>query len=377
MIHILLMSIEIMKKIIGILALIVVVLLVVFMTPEDKDDSKLKIGGLFGLTGFVSQIGEASQNGFIMAIEDSEIEVEYVIEDFQSDLSRTISAANKLVNIDKVDVVVGPEWNSFAQASIPVAESLETLFVSPWVTSEADWSKSDYFLSGTPSDRSFAKAMLEQILKDGHKTIIVMYTNEAWANEFNDHVNDEVSKNYSELKVLGNYSIAPQSLDMRTEILKIKQSNPDIVVSFMGDDTTNITAIKQLSELGIESEIYVADSNGSEALLNDDLAIHREGIFYTVPKVLSSAKEFNSKYKERFGNEPTTINAATSYDMTTLIIEAYKDGARSSEEIRDYILNVKNYEGYSGKISFNEDGLMDVQEVEIRQIKGDSFIIIN
>ena len=355
----------------------VLVLLVISITSENKDNSKLKIGGLFGLTGFVSQVGEASQNGFILAIEESELDIDYVIEDFQSDIAGSVSAANKLIGIDKVSVVVGPEWNSFSQAVVPVAEDSKTLFVSPWLTSEADWAKSDYFLSGTPSDRSFAIAMLDKIVKDGNKTLVVMYTNDTWSNEYTEHINDEVEKNFNEVKVLESMRTARQTQDLRTEILKIKQLNPDVVISLMADETSNITAIKQFSELGLDSDIYVADSNGSQALVDDNLEAHREGIFYSVPRVLAAAEEFNDRYKKRFGGKPVTINAATSYDMTSLIIEAYKGGSQTSEEIRDYILEVKNYEGASGVISFNEEGLMDVQEVEIRQIVGNSYVVAN
>ena len=57
-------------------ALIIVGCVWWFGNPNQPVTSdKPKIGGLFALTGFASFAGEASRDGFLMAIEDSGMEV--------------------------------------------------------------------------------------------------------------------------------------------------------------------------------------------------------------------------------------------------------------------------------------------------------------
>jgi len=92
------------KAIYSILFLFVIAFLVIGCTgkaPVQDDTQKysVKIGGLFGLTGFAAFAGEAGRNGFIMAIEDSGMNIEYVIEDTNSDFKNTVTAAIKLLEV--------------------------------------------------------------------------------------------------------------------------------------------------------------------------------------------------------------------------------------------------------------------------------------
>ena len=80
----------------------------------------------------------------------------------------------------------------------------------------------------------------------------------------------------------------------------------------------------------------------------------------------------------RFGKESSAISAATAYDMTTLILMAIKNGARTSSEIRDSLLDVKDYEGYSNTINFDEKGQVSVptEEILIKRIRGNKPVEI-
>jgi len=94
---------------------------------------KPQIGGLFGLSGFATFAGEGGHNGFILAIEDSGMDINYVVEDTQSDFTHTITAANKLINVDEVEVVIGPEWIEFGELVSPIAHDEQVLFISTWM----------------------------------------------------------------------------------------------------------------------------------------------------------------------------------------------------------------------------------------------------
>ena len=62
------------------------------------------------------------------------------------------------------------------------------------------------------------------------------------------------------------------------------------------------------------------------------------------------------------------ISAAISYDMTTLVIEAIENGASTSDEIKDYLMGIEDYEGYSNTINFNANGMVEVQNGIIKRI---------
>src|SRR3989344_5234886 len=89
--------------------MLMIVLVLNGCSPSEQPESQMKIGGLFALTGYASFAGEASRDGFLMAIEDSDTDIKYVIEDFSSDTKTAVTAATKLIDVDKVNVIIGPE----------------------------------------------------------------------------------------------------------------------------------------------------------------------------------------------------------------------------------------------------------------------------
>ena len=47
--------------------------------------------------------------------------------------------------------------------------------------------------------------------------------------------------------------------------------------------------------------------------------------------------------------------AALLYDATSLVLEGMKQGGPNSEGIKKYLENVKDFDGVTGKLSFNKD----------------------
>src|SRR5437764_12650682 len=102
-----------MKKIVLIIIVVIIIILIANGLSRDQKTGltqQIKIGGMFSLSGYAAFAGEASRDGFLLAIEDSGKDIPYVVEDFKSDSKAAVTAAQKLINVDKVSVVIGPEW---------------------------------------------------------------------------------------------------------------------------------------------------------------------------------------------------------------------------------------------------------------------------
>jgi len=77
-------------------------------TTQEKKDSVIKIGVVFPITGNYSYFGNIDNQGINIAVEYLKakgIKIEYYLEDNQSNTAKGIAAANKLININKVDVL--------------------------------------------------------------------------------------------------------------------------------------------------------------------------------------------------------------------------------------------------------------------------------
>ena len=120
------------KKKIGIFALILILIIVgiVVAFPNNKQDD-VKIGAILPLSGDYSIIGTEIKNGMELAkyeIAMDGFDVNIIYEDDESFLPRAVvNAANKLVNIDKVDVALTaiveeakPSSNIFNDNEVPL-----------------------------------------------------------------------------------------------------------------------------------------------------------------------------------------------------------------------------------------------------------------
>lgn len=358
-----------MKKII--LAIIVVVLvLIAFGLSRNKNTTQtkpVKIGGMFSLSGYAAFAGEASRDGFLLAIEDSGMDIPYVVEDFKSDPKTAVIAAQKLINVDGVNVVIGPEWAQFGEPIVPIADEKKVVFISPWMTSETEWLKSPYYFSGTPSDRLEQKGLINYLYSHNVKGLVLIYTNDEWANTNIRMFKEELKKKGS-FNILGEFKFNEDATDYRTELVKIKKLNPDGIYSLIANQDKHGVFSKQMNDLGINIPIYVDSGKADSPTLRKNFLSFIVGQTYAAPVEYKNKSKFNAKFEKRYGHKPGAISAAVAYDMTTLMLNAVKAGAKNSEDIKMYLENTKNYDGYSNLITFDELGQVENEEIVIKRI---------
>lgn len=73
----------------------------------DATGDALKIGAILPLTGDLAYVGQEMQRGMGLALQEADnpnIKIIYE-DDLTFDIKSSVNAANKLVNLDKVDVV--------------------------------------------------------------------------------------------------------------------------------------------------------------------------------------------------------------------------------------------------------------------------------
>ena len=97
---------------------------------------KVRVGFMLPYTGTFSQLGVAIENGFRMAIDEQGgklggREIEYFKVDDESDPSKDIENASKLVQRDKVDVLVGTVHSGVQMGIQKVARDSGVLSLIP------------------------------------------------------------------------------------------------------------------------------------------------------------------------------------------------------------------------------------------------------
>jgi branched-chain amino acid transport system substrate-binding protein len=105
-----------------------------------------------------------------------------------------------------------------------------------------------------------------------------------------------------------------------------------------------------------------------------------EGYYFTTHYAAAGAvgktKEFIDEYNKTYGYVPDDV-AALTFDAANIILQAIQDAGltgnlqQDRDNIRAAIASIKNYEGITGKMTFNESGDPEKDAVVVRIVNGE------
>ena len=356
-----------MKKLwIGIGIVVVVVLAIVLSISQTKKEPEaikievikkepevIKIGAILPLTGNVAVFGEWIKNGIEMGLEHSEFKgkIKIIYEDSQNDAKVGISALNKLVTIDHVDIVIAA-MSKVAIPIIPVTEEKGIPLLLQDVTYPNITQKGKMvFRHFIQSDRE-GEVLSEYASKTlGIKRVAIFYVND----EAGLGAKTAFEKKFSAFgEVISEESYEATESDMRTHITKLMNKNPEAIFLF-GNGPSWALALKQLKEMGYKGKIltntamYIPNFRklaGSETI---------EGVYFTYPFMDTArpvANEFVKLYQDRYGIFPP-IEAGYAYDLIRFVTMALK--SKEGKSIYEKLLSIKQFEGAFGNIKIGDD----------------------
>lgn len=348
------------KKIIGMAALLG--LIVVATSPLGAQEP-YRLGEVCFCTGPAPQYGEYCQQGLDMALEDVAKEgwikgrkIEVIREDCQAQPKLGIAGLTKLINIHRVPAFI-TYGSSIVLALAPIAEANKVVLLNTMAVSEKIRHAGDFTFSNIAGSEIEVVQAAEFAFKDlKAKKAAILFVN----NEFGLSGKNVFTQVF--MKLGGTVPAAEAheigATDYRTQLTKIRAGSPDLIYMYSHDKEVG-HALKQAKQLGIKTPWLVF--SGSSAPVTFEIGGPAlEGVImpqWPFDPVGGSAKmkEFAKRYQEKYGKSPI-IYVATCYDGYRLLAEALRSGATSGPEIRDFLYKVKNYEGISGTINFDQDG---------------------
>jgi branched-chain amino acid transport system substrate-binding protein len=363
--------------IIGVIIIVLIVITIIFMQKSRED--AVKVGFIGPLTGASAVYGQWEKNGLELALSeinsDKSIDgknLEIIYEDSGGDTTRAISAAQKLIDSDKVSIIFGGLSNEVLGVA-PIAEKNKVILFSPAAGSEKIRQAGDYVFRNRESGEIHGKAMAEFVYNLGFKKAAVIFAN---ADNGISYKNGFVNK-YKELggEIAYEESYTKGELDYKTILLKMQSKYPEAVyLPGYGNDIGLI--LKQAKELKMDYRFFSVPGIEVPELFNIS-GNASENIIYSLsvfdpknPEIIN----YTQSYKEKYGEESEFI-AANSYDGLKIIANAIKfcNGDKNTSCIRDYLYGLKDYAGVGGLTSFDSDGEV-IKPVLFKVIRNGQFI---
>ena len=336
----------------------------------QKNNSKIEIvdtirlGAVLSLTGDSSAVewGESARNGALLAIEEINNrggvggkKVDLIVEDMQSSSKGSVSAANKLIEIHKVQGMV-VSWLDVYQGVAPYAQKFNIPIISPDGGIEAINSEKVYSNVFSTWYRTDVKA--EKIVKYMKSTGVVrlatIFQNDSYYTDFANRV-AKYAHTYG-IEVVASEYINSGTTDINTQILKVKESRPDAVMVALYDKKNMSSFLKGSKQIQLNSKLF-----GDELLLDytkdKELAEMINGAVYF--HASNPDKRFVDNYKEKYNQDPK-YGASTAYDAVMILLRviSQKDSVKTFDDyIRSNTFDSVSY----GQLKFDSLGGVETQ----------------
>jgi branched-chain amino acid transport system substrate-binding protein len=349
----------------------------------------IKLGSVLRLS-IGAEHGIPAKRGVWMAVDEFNAagvlngqKVQVIFEDEKDSPTAAVNAVQKLVNVDKVIALVGPMTSGGTLASYKSADEAKVVFITPTATSPKVSGASPYLYRGCSRIDTQAKALTSYIAKNWKpKRVAILFSNEPYGKGCAAVFGEEFDK--LGIKKVAEESFLRGSRDFKAQLTKIKAANPDILF-IPGYTPETAPAAAQARQLGLTQRIVgvYGDMDLEYAKLAGPAA---EGHLiageydedYDTPKNQAFRKNYYAQAEQ--AKEPVNIMfAALTYESTSLVLEGIKQNGPTSEGIKKFLDEVKDFDGITGKLSFNEEN--DVQRagtegVYLFEIKDGKYVKI-
>jgi len=337
----------------------IVLYLKLWQAPSETHT--VRIGALLALTGSAANYGRSLRNGIEIAKDEINAQggingkpLEVIYEDSQGDAKTGLSGFSKLINVDRVPVVIG-SISSVILAVAPVADRNQVVLInssaiSPKIAERATDFLFSIMVSGAQEAQFFASYYVKTHPRD---PIAVLYSNNSSGIDTKDALIRDLTAAGVKVAIIEGYEL--NMTDFRTTLAKIRESGAryGYMIPFSSEECARVLNQSQEMRLGIQWYTYSFFETREILALASSAA---EGVIYSYPDY-SAQKDrmeaFQRRYKEKSGSW-ADIYTVTSYDGVTLLAQIMRSYGTSSKEIQRGLREGGTFIGVFGLLKFEK-----------------------
>ena len=268
-------------------------------------------------------------------------------------------AAQKLVTAGVI-AVVGTYGSSITEASQDIYDEAGVVQVATGSTSIRLTEKGlARFFRTCPRDDEQGRVLAANVKSLGFNKVAIVHDNTSYSKGLADEAR-AIFKTDGLTEVFYD-AITPGDHDYSATLTKIKAAAPDVIV-FTGYYPEAALILRQKHDMNWDVSVIGGDATNNSDLLviagNEAAA----GYYFVSPPALSemtteSAKKFAEIYQAKHNSQPSSVWAVLAGDAFSVLVEAVKGAGADGEAMAQYLkTGLKDFQGLSGPISFNEKG---------------------
>jgi len=352
----------------------------------------IKIGSFLAVTGGASFLGDPELKTLQMYIEEINAgggvggrQIELVHYDDGGNPKKSVNFAKRLIQKDKVDVIVGGSTSGSTLAVMPLVDKAKMPFIS-LAGSVKIINPVQYWTFKMPHTDSMAAAKIYGDMKKRGITKVALISGSGGFGKSGRTQSLQLARQYG-IEIVADESYGAKDTDMTAQLTKIRGTDAQAILNF-GFGTGPAIVTKNVRQLGIDLPLYQSHGVASKKFIElaGDAA---EGVRLPAAALLVADQLPDSDpqkpvllaYKEKFEAKygPVSTFGGHAYDGLHIALEAIERAESTDKaEVRDEIEKTRGFIGTGGIYNMSpRDHLgLSLKAFKMLEIKDGNWTIV-
>ncbi len=339
---------------------------------------ELRIGATLTLSGAYATYGRQALQGIQLAVDDANAKggvngrtVKLIVEDEGTyDLKAAVTAARKLVEVDKVEVLL-PLIIEDSEVIVPYTSQkpLFTMAVGCGAR-KCGFNVGPYHVRAPSSHDSIIEKLMAYVRTQNVRHACIVAAESTYFEAYGRYI-EQLSK-------VANYQVTyvgvpvSNSGDYRDVATKFMYKKCDAVFSWLPMGSVG-GFFRRVRESGSRALLIgIVESDDPSVLKAAGEAAH--GVVFA--RFSLGSQEFQSRYLSRF-NEPPSRPAIPSYDGVKLLLELIANVGTDPKKLKDALLLVKDRPAENGTMTYTSEGERLGETVQLMKIVAGKPVELN
>jgi len=348
-----------------------------FPMPAIAQGAPIKVGFMLPYTGTYAALGKNIDQAFRMYVAEKGDKlggrpVEYVTVDDQADPPKATENMNRLVDRDKVDVVVGTVHSGVQMAMVKIARETNKLLIIPNAGADAATRAA---CAPNVFRTSFSNWQpcypVGKVMKDnGHKTAMTITWKYAAGEEDVVAFKQGFSENGG--SVIGELWVPFPEVEFQSFLTQIAEKKPDAVFAFFAGGGA-VKFVKDYVAAGLKKSVPLYGpgflTDGVLPALGDAAEGLMTTLHYADDLDNPADKKFRAEYSKRYGAQPD-VYSVQGYDAAALLVIGM-DAAKGDIKAVDPMyaaMRAAKLDSPRGPVSFSASQ-NPIQNIYLREVK--------
>lgn len=313
------------------------------------DPEPVRIGATMSLTGAYAVQGVPAANGYRLCVDDLNGEggllgrrVELVLLDDASDSDTAIRLYEELLDVERVDAVLGSYGSTLTEAVAPVTEARRQVHVSPLAATTSIWEQGRrYLFMVLPPAELFLAGLIELAVEHGYTRVAIVHEEALFPRAAAAGAAALARERGMEVVLHAGYAVGTR--DFGPILDEVRGQGAEVVAMAASTLSDFSRMVRQMRERGVAPALF--GTSGAVAEFVEELGADADGTFGlsawepTLPH--PGIPEFVEAYQGRYGQLPS-FHAAGAYGACRLFAEAVtRAGTLDADALREELLRLE------------------------------------